>query len=539
MEKPLVSILIPVYNASVDVKTTLMSCLNQNYLNFEIVVINDGSDDNTVNFINEINDDRIKLYNKIHNGISEALNFGLKKCNGEFIARFDGNEIMDENRLSIQVEYMLNNSDCDVLTTNLWAFKNNQYLFAYTMDSCVITKDELMQWNSVAHPTIMFRKKSLEKLPFIYEQYYDGCEDYRLWFHCIDNGLKIHRINYKSIIWFTEKLEHENVNKLTRRMKNLYLENQGELTCIVITHNEYVEALKTILSIKGTTKNTNILLIDDYSNDGLNYEEMCKNNNVRYIRTNNFLGNAKCKDFGVDLCETEYFTIIECGARFYDDDWDEKILCYLKKDNNILLCPKISEIKYINGEYFNENNKNKMMVNYNGGYVDFCKNDTLISSKYIKSNFNSNLDLEEVTCINSDLFATSKKWWNTINGLKFFDGDGYEDIFLSIKNYMLGGKNILCKNWNCGKVSKNKKYNMYNYFILIWFFFTEEKYEYYVNNLKEYISKEEYINIISKFRLNSLHLIEYLDSFNHSIVNTIDKFIEQNASYLYMVNKNV
>jgi glycosyltransferase involved in cell wall biosynthesis len=89
---PIVSVIIPTYNRSKLVRQTINSVLAQNYKDFEILVIDDGSTDNTKQTIAEIKDDRTKYFYKNNGGVSSARNLGLKNAQGQFICFLDSDE---------------------------------------------------------------------------------------------------------------------------------------------------------------------------------------------------------------------------------------------------------------------------------------------------------------------------------------------------------------------------------------------------------------------------------------------------------------
>lgn len=98
MEKidDLVSIIIPFYNGEKYINKCMNSILNQEYKNIEIIFINDGSTDNSINKLKEYNDERIKIYSQERLGVSAARNFGVKKANGKFIAFMDIDDELDK-----------------------------------------------------------------------------------------------------------------------------------------------------------------------------------------------------------------------------------------------------------------------------------------------------------------------------------------------------------------------------------------------------------------------------------------------------------
>ena len=120
---PKISIIIPVYNAASFVQTCLYSLKNQNYSNFEVIIIDDGSTDDTVSQIREVikNDSRFSLYEQLNKGVSAARNFALKKITGDYVTFIDADDKVQESYLETLVNY-LRVSKSDVLVFNyfLW-----------------------------------------------------------------------------------------------------------------------------------------------------------------------------------------------------------------------------------------------------------------------------------------------------------------------------------------------------------------------------------------------------------------------------------
>ncbi|MDW2402513.1 glycosyltransferase [Vibrio sp. 1262-1] len=109
-----ISVLLPVYNVGGFVEETIESVLEQSYSNFELIVIDDASSDNTALVVSALcqQDSRIKLIiNKKNLGISKTLNIGLEESVGQYIARIDGDDLMEKSRLEKQLDFLESNSD--------------------------------------------------------------------------------------------------------------------------------------------------------------------------------------------------------------------------------------------------------------------------------------------------------------------------------------------------------------------------------------------------------------------------------------------
>jgi len=129
---PLISVLIPVYNVEKFVEKSVLSILNQSYDNLEIIIVDDCSNDETFNIIKKLSriDQRIKVFRNASNlKIVETLNFAFSVSKGEFIARMDGDDISDLDRIKKQFEYLIYN-DIDLLGTNVILIDENDNFIA-------------------------------------------------------------------------------------------------------------------------------------------------------------------------------------------------------------------------------------------------------------------------------------------------------------------------------------------------------------------------------------------------------------------------
>jgi glycosyltransferase involved in cell wall biosynthesis len=96
---PFFSVVIPLYNKALEISYTLASVLAQRYTDFEVIVINDGSTDNSLSLVETFNDKRIKVYTTENKGVSHARNFGIKKSSSQFIAFLDGDDLWKPHHL--------------------------------------------------------------------------------------------------------------------------------------------------------------------------------------------------------------------------------------------------------------------------------------------------------------------------------------------------------------------------------------------------------------------------------------------------------
>lgn len=112
---PLVSIIIPFYNAEATIEKCLNSILGQSYSNIEIVCVDDGSTDATVSIINRYNDDRIVIYQQENGGNFSARNLGLDKVRGEFVTMVDADDYISSDYLEKNINLFLEDGDLDII----------------------------------------------------------------------------------------------------------------------------------------------------------------------------------------------------------------------------------------------------------------------------------------------------------------------------------------------------------------------------------------------------------------------------------------
>lgn len=122
----LVSIVIPCYNASRYVEETIRAVLDQSYQNFEIIVVNDGSTDNSLELINNfINYPKVTCIDKPNGGVSSARNEGLKRAQGKYIALLDADDVWLKDNLKNKVEKLENNHDVLFVYSDMIEFHEN------------------------------------------------------------------------------------------------------------------------------------------------------------------------------------------------------------------------------------------------------------------------------------------------------------------------------------------------------------------------------------------------------------------------------
>lgn len=179
---PKVSVIMPAYNAEKYIKEAIDSILSQTFQDFEFIILNDCSQDDTENIILSYQDDRIVyLRNEKNMGVAATLNRGLVVAKGEYIARMDSDDISLPDRLAKQAAYLDSHPDVAILGTALERFGEDipAQLRSFSSDPQQM-KIALFFSCGLAHPTIMMRAAVIQSLGG-YDLAYEGLEDYELW----------------------------------------------------------------------------------------------------------------------------------------------------------------------------------------------------------------------------------------------------------------------------------------------------------------------------------------------------------------------
>lgn len=188
--KPAITVLMPAYNAAAYIAEAITSVLQQTFTDFELLIVNDGSTDNTTEVIRSFNDSRIILINRNNGGVAEALNTGLKHARAQYIARFDADDICHPKRLEVQYDFMVSNPQYHILGSAAdYVDMYGNYVFNYQPPA---HSDEHLQLLDhtlcpFIHSTV-FYKKEVVVAAGGYNKYALGFEDHLLWRNIAKSG---------------------------------------------------------------------------------------------------------------------------------------------------------------------------------------------------------------------------------------------------------------------------------------------------------------------------------------------------------------
>lgn len=467
-----ISVCISVYNASSFLQECIDSILSQSFSDFELLIVDDGSTDNSVQIIESYADKRIRLIRNKHDYI-QSLNLLLSEAKGKYIARMDADDIMLSDRLAMQFKCMEENPNIDVLSASTID------IFTDSSKNCCssVIKElrpaDFVTTNPIVHPTTFIRNSALYRKKMKYKESYKYAEDYGLWCECILSGLKIftmsspvikYRISeqqvtckYSSIMKkvfekISDKYSYNLCKKYNKKHKNITeWETNNRLTAIIPFLNEGADIINTVKSLRHFLKDRiDIIVINDQSTDGYPYSNELEKYNVHYIINWKRQGVAGARDYGVHLCKTPYFVLMDGHMRIYDSEWLSEICNRLDADDRQILCMQTRQLwKNLYGQVVEVENAASVY----GAYLTLRKNEYCPG---IEWNHSEPQDSEEIFAILGAGYAASRRYWKKIQGLKGLQQYGCDEAFLSLKVWLEGGKCILLKKHSFGHIYRDK-----------------------------------------------------------------------------------
>lgn len=165
MQKPKVSILMTVYNHQKYIFQSIKSILDQNFKNFEFIIIDNGSTDKSKTIVQKFKSKKIRFFKLKKNiGRTNCLNYGLKKCRGEFIAIQDSDDISKKNRILFQLNYLKKNPKVGLVGSNFNVIdRKGKILKKTTIDLNLINDPRaIIHSNIIGHSTVMYRKNLIK-----------------------------------------------------------------------------------------------------------------------------------------------------------------------------------------------------------------------------------------------------------------------------------------------------------------------------------------------------------------------------------------
>jgi teichuronic acid biosynthesis glycosyltransferase TuaG len=210
--EPLVTIITPSYNSKEYIVETIDSVLNQSYKNYEMLIVDDGSNDGSYEIVNNYikKDQRLKIYRLESNSGCPAVprNFALDIAKGEYIAFLDSDDIWHRDKLMIQVKYMITNN-CFFSASEIKIFHKIDEvkesviseISLKSLESKVIVHKKLIFKNIIPNSSVIIKKDLINKLKFNVDLRYKAIEDYYMWLQILEKGAKCSKLSSQLLFY--------------------------------------------------------------------------------------------------------------------------------------------------------------------------------------------------------------------------------------------------------------------------------------------------------------------------------------------------
>ena len=222
----LVSIIVPCYNQAQYLEESIQSCIDQTYPNIEIIIINDGSTDNTEEvalLLQKKYPKKIQVVLQENTGLSEARNNAIKQSTGTYILPLDSDDLIDKNMVSFCLKYMIeHNADIVYVQQQCFGVKN------HLIERPAFSKNNLL-YKNISGPTSLYKKEVWGKVDGYAKNMKGGYEDWEFWLHAFKKGYKFQLLSEPLQLY----RRHE-VSMITEAIDNdIYLKSK-----IVMNHPE-------------------------------------------------------------------------------------------------------------------------------------------------------------------------------------------------------------------------------------------------------------------------------------------------------------
>lgn len=487
-KEPAITVCMPVYNAARYLRECIDSILAQTFTDFELLIVDDGSTDNSRDIVRSYRDKRIRLMENRHDYIG-SLNKLLDEAKGKYIARMDADDVMMPDRLAAQFEYMEEHGEVTVVGGRFQIIgkeKDEQNGAKRTEE---VTIEMLVNCNTVAHPTVMMRKEDIKKHNLQYNRDFIYAEDYKLWLDTLHAGLRIVNITniliayrlsdgqvtakYRDIQDINSRKIQQQAWEIVCRTPINTIAEQGQetlpplpgnkLTIIMPFLNEREEVGRTLQSIyEHAGESVEIIIINDCSDDDFDYAAAVSSYRATYIVNKKRKGVAACRDMGVTLCKTPYFLLLDAHMRFYDQNWHTRIINILEKNDRQILCSQTRILYKDEKGITTEKETAKSNISF-GAYLPFCKQDYLLNVTWNHEEFNKKDLQQPIPLILGAGYAASKRYWLYLKGLNGLYCYGNDEAYISLKVWLEGGRCVLLKDVTIGHIYRHTApYKVYN-----------------------------------------------------------------------------
>ena len=258
---------MPVYNEEKYLEESIESILEQSFTDFEFIILDDGSTDDSADIVESFRDSRIKFYRSEKKGIVKQLNFGISKVKTQIIGRMDADDVAELNRFQEQFCFLQKNPGVSVVGSNVFlidekakvicekVYPENQKDIEYTMPI----------ENSMCHPAVMMRKEIFDNFG-LYKESYSGVEDYELFLNLLLLGKKFYNIQkvllrYRAPVLRNVSLKINPANVLSYQLGIDYLNKSDKANSNNVENYDYYYRMALIEYYKGSIAKSRSLFL--------------------------------------------------------------------------------------------------------------------------------------------------------------------------------------------------------------------------------------------------------------------------------------
>jgi teichuronic acid biosynthesis glycosyltransferase TuaG len=240
LDNVLISVIIPTFNSGKFIKKAIESVYNQSYNNIELIIIDDGSSDNTIQVCEDCKKtENFSIIKNSHCGnIAYNRNLAAKTSKGDFLAFLDSDDVWENNKLEEQIKYV---GEFNIICSNARIINENDHIikeeyFSDFEENKELNLPDILKENYIITSAVLLKKEIFLKNGLFDESYGNLAEDYSLWLK-IAEGNKIKFLNDTLILYrmhrenisFTEINKREDILMKTIRLRSNYLNNREEL----------------------------------------------------------------------------------------------------------------------------------------------------------------------------------------------------------------------------------------------------------------------------------------------------------------------
>ena len=228
-DKIQVSIITTVFNAKDFLNQSIESIRKQTFRNYEHLIINDGSTDGTKEYLDTINDSRIKVIHLERSGRGISLNRGLQESKGKYIAILDADDYSSKSRLELQTEILNENTDCDLIATSFGIhgvdemIESPNQLINYKQHTRMLDAKDFIFSNPICHSSVMMRRELIFDAG-LYDEKRKELFDFELWIRMLNGRKKV------SILKLNLPLIFRNLHE------NQYFESKKRVNYLIQTY---------------------------------------------------------------------------------------------------------------------------------------------------------------------------------------------------------------------------------------------------------------------------------------------------------------